>query len=549
MLKFFNKSVRYWNTIRYLKLIQILARVQLFLPNLKISQDNKNKIRLLPELWVKPAQRNQSMIDKNTFNFLNEIHKISLDDWNNNEFSKLWLYNLHYFDDLNAHENQSRNNWHIDLINSWVNANASMKGNGWEPYPLSIRIVNWIKWSLNGKFMEASWANSLEIQARALSQNIEKHLLGNHIFANAKALIFAGLFFKGNEAKKWYEKGQKIIARELDEQVLSDGGNFELSPMYHLIFLEDLLDLINIHQAYNLELQFDIEKKVFLMFKWLKIMCHPDGEISFFNDSAIGSTPSVKQIEDYAIRLKLFKSPSDFHHNAYLTNLDNSGYTRVSYKDIVAIIDRSAIGPNYLPAHAHADTLSFEMSLFGNRVIVNSGTSVYGASLERQIQRGTQSHSTVMLNGKNSSEVWGGFRVARRAKVFDSKDNEQDDKIILSASHNGYCRLKGKPVHNRKWEFSNQLLVVEDKIEGKLIHDVNVIFHLHPKVEINEVNSDRVVLNIANKKIQFNFEGNGLLKLEKSLYHPGFGMSNDNYKILYQLSGNLPLKVITRISW
>lgn len=549
MPRFLNQFFRYWNTIRYLKLIQLLARVQLFLPNLKISQANKNKINLLPSIWTRSASRNQSMIDYNTFNFLNEIHEISHDDWNNDKISKLWLYNLHYFDDLNAVESASRKNWHVSLINSWVKGNTPFKGNGWEPYPSSLRIVNWIKWSLNGNILEATWLNSLEIQVRSLCQNIEKHLLGNHIFANAKALIFAGLFFKGNEAKKWYEKGHKIIKRELEEQVLSDGGHFELSPMYHLIFLEDLLDLINIHKAYNHECKLDIEKKVFLMFKWLKKMCHPDGEISFFNDSAIGISPSVKQIEDYAIRLKLFKPSYDFHNNEYLTNLNDSGYSRVCYKDIVAIIDRSPIGPDYLPAHSHADTLSFEMSFFGKRVIVNSGTSLYGASLERQNQRGTQSHSTVVIDGKNSSEVWGGFRVASRARVFESMSNEQDGMIVLSASHDGYYRLKGKPLHNRKWEFSDQLLVIEDNIDGKLTHDVDVIFHLHPKVQIKDFSNESILLSIANKKIQFNFEGNGLLKIEKSLYHPEFGIAVDNYKILYKLSGSLPLKLTTRISW
>ena len=83
--------------------------------------------------------------------------------------------------------------------------------------------------------------------------------MGNHLFANAKALIFSGLFFDGEEAKSWYLKGFNILKRELAEQILPDGGNFELSPMYHIIFLEDLLDLVNIHRAFNRELPDNIE--------------------------------------------------------------------------------------------------------------------------------------------------------------------------------------------------------------------------------------------------------------------------------------------------
>jgi hypothetical protein len=33
----------------------------------------------------------------------------------------------------------------------------------------------------------------------------------------------------------------------------------------------------------------------------------------------------------------------------------------------VLILDVAPVGPDYLPGHAHADTLSFELSLFGQR--------------------------------------------------------------------------------------------------------------------------------------------------------------------------------------
>ena len=74
---------------------------------------------------------------------------------------------------------------------------------------------------------------------------------GNHLLANAKALIFSGLYFKGEEARKWLQLGVKIIDEELDEQILQDGGHFERSTMYHTVILEDFLDLINILSLYK----------------------------------------------------------------------------------------------------------------------------------------------------------------------------------------------------------------------------------------------------------------------------------------------------------
>ena len=91
------------------------------------------------------------------------------------------------------------------------------------------------------------------MQVRFLRKRLEIHLLGNHLFANAKALVFAGLYFTGNEADEWLGKGLAILEREVPEQVLRDGGHFERSPMHHGIILEDLLDLLNVfaHKLYG----------------------------------------------------------------------------------------------------------------------------------------------------------------------------------------------------------------------------------------------------------------------------------------------------------
>ncbi len=90
---------------------------------------------------------------------------------------------------------------------------------GWDPYPTSLRIVNWVKWQLTGNALPDMCVQSLVVQSRWAYATYEWHLLGNHIFANAKALIFAGIFFSGEEADNWLRQGLKIVANELPEQV------------------------------------------------------------------------------------------------------------------------------------------------------------------------------------------------------------------------------------------------------------------------------------------------------------------------------------------
>ena len=482
-------------------------------------------------VFKSPARRQGSLLDAETFCFLNQagsLVKLGWDDVCNevcvNPPTKLWRYNQHYFDDLNALDAAQRREWHQILLQRWVEENPPGLGTGWEPYPTSLRIVNWVKWerSANGG-LPVACVQSLAVQARWLTRRLERHILGNHLFANAKALVFAGCFFSGVEANTWLRLGLKIIRKELPEQVLPDGGNFERSPMYHAIFLEDLLDLINLARAFSEVLPVaDVAswlKVAEQMQVWLQGMTHPDGEIAFFNDSAMGIAPMPKDLVAYADRLsvEVHQPPA-----VKLQHFASSGYIRLASEQAVAFLDVAAVGPQYQPGHAHADTLSFELSLFGQRIVTNGGTSEYGAGAIRQLERGTSAHSTVTINGENSSEVWGGFRVARRAYPLDLTIDQKSAYIIVRCSHTGYCRFRGKPVHQREWQWTESSLQVTDTVSGSVEHAV-ARFHLHPDIEVVESKPSAWKLVLPGGQAVQVFVDYGTAKREESHYAPEFG--------------------------
>jgi len=326
-----------------------------------------------------------------TFRFLNETLPQHNGPWGENAPTQLWKYNLHYFDDLNAFDSKTRHRWHVEAIANWIQDNPPGSGDAWAPYPTSLRVVNWIKWALGGAALEGTVADSLAMQVRTLIQRLEYHLLANHLFVNAKALVFAGLFFEGREAQHWLQKGMTILAREMPEQILPDGGQFERSPMYHALALEDVLDLINV--ANTLSGGVPDKWRTFVnswpglvqrMRRWLSGMCHPDGEIAFFNDAAIGIAPTPIELERYAdaifggVPATTAPDVGATHGTLRIRHLAESGYVRADAPNAALLLDVAPVGPDYQPAHAHADTLSFELSLFGSRVIVNGGTSGYG---------------------------------------------------------------------------------------------------------------------------------------------------------------------------
>ncbi len=534
-----SRWLMYFHTIKYLKVAQIYHRLakKMLKPRIKFPI---GKLSSVSGPWCRYELYDQKYFENDRFVFLNrEGHITCQGDWNNPAQPKLWLYNLHYFDDLNAIGSKARIDRHAALIARWIKENPAPFGNGWEPYPTSLRICNWIKYFLSNEEPDSIALNSLAQQAEYLLRNMEQHLLGNHLFVNAKALIFSGLYLDGPLAATFLSRGLTVYLRELNEQVLNDGGNFELTPMYHVIMLVDLLDLINIFAAFpnkvNMSVVIETKKVICKMIEWLKAMIHNDGEISFFNDSCFGVAPSVEVVFAYANKLGFTGAhlPALNFESIDLYDLAQSGYVSIKTKDYSLIADLAAIGPDYIPGHGHADALSFEFCLGGRRVFVNSGISEYGVSEERLRQRGTAAHNTVTINGLNSSQVWSGFRVAKRALI----ENRMIGDVVAStatfgARHNGFLKQGIHCAHERFWEVSPEKVKVTDTFHGK--YDVAIGYlHLHPEVTVVSVLENVVILDVEKYRITLSSVGAEIF-VESSTWHPQFGISFLSTKLCFK---------------
>ena len=529
----------YWHTLRHLMPIQIYGRIWFCSVKPRVDLRQAPPLReLCGYNWVKPARRKESLLGPGRFRFLSETRDLADHGWDDPALEKLWRYNLHYFDDLNAQDAISRVEWQQDLLLSWVRENPPAVGTGWEPYPTSLRIVNWVKWVLDGNVLSSECLDSLAVQTRWLVKRLEFHLQGNHLFANAKALVFASFIFDGPEAKAWMDRGMRILARQVPEQFLSDGAQFERSTMYHALALEDMLDLCNLSEAFADVVPSHWQATLGNWFRhigpmrdWLTAMCHPDGEISLFNDAAFGIAPAPAELERYANELGL---ASLGNAQMGVTHLVQSGYVRVVQDEMVALLDVAPIGPDYLLGHAHSDTLSFELSVFGQRVLVNSGTSCYGLSSERSRQRGTAAHNTVVVDGQNSSEVWSGFRVARRARPV-GLEIQREGSVKVVCSHDGYCRLAGQPVHKRQWLFEANSLVIEDRIDGHFGH-AEARFHLHPRFKLEAFDGGSIGrIGLDNDRCLTWRVERGELLIEESSYHPRFGVTEPSHCLVLHL--------------
>jgi uncharacterized heparinase superfamily protein len=254
------------------------------------------------------------------------------------------------------------------------------------------------------------------------------------------------------------------------------------------------------------------------MLMWLQQMSHPDGRIAFFNDATFGVAPEPQALQDYAARLGTAPCPGQ---------LGESGYIRLEREGTVVLFDAAPLGPDYQPGHAHADTLSFELSQNAARIIVNSGISEYEVGPERLRQRGTAAHSTVSVDGADQSEVWSAFRVGRRARPMEVTT---DHTTTAQAAHDGYRRLLGPVIHKRRLQLTPNRLLITDRLQGRENHQVELYFHLHPG---------------ASPEIRMDPR---LVREERpSTYHPGFNLSVPNRVVVGTYHGPLPATFETSI--
>jgi len=316
--------------------------------------------------------------------------------------------------------------------------------------------------------------------------------------------------------------GLEILRQEIREQILPDGGHFERSPMYHSLVLEDLLDLINLATVFPSAVPTSDcgmwRDTASSMLGWLASMSHSNGQISFFNDAAFGIAPEQAALKHYADRLGVIGRKC---------RLNESGYVRLERGSIVVLFDAAPIGPDYQPGHAHADTLSVEVSNRGKAVLVNSGTSTYEAGFLRSQQRSTPAHNTASVDGLDSSEVWSAFRVARRARPFDVKT---DHYSFAEAAHSGYHRLSHPVTHRRRLELEGKVLRVIDTFEGSGEHRLKVFFHLHP-------NNDSVPI----------LDSHLARSIESSEWYPEFNMAVPNRTIVGSWEGECPASFVSYI--
>ncbi|MCI0524598.1 MAG: heparinase II/III family protein [Acidobacteria bacterium] len=441
------------------------------------------------------------------FTFLNRTLTIDHIDWNQRYESHLWNYQLHYFSFAvwcarALVERGDERAWRCcqSLIESWIAGARVGRSDGWDAYPVSLRVVNWIYayalvadvWD-DQRFL-AAWRTSIYQQLYFLNRHIEFHLLANHVLKNVKALAIGGLFF---HHQYWLFAGGVLLRKEFKEQVLNDGGHFERAPMYHAQSLVDFLECHALLDAFDLPLPDAkaTESKLRSMAGFLEAMSYGAGTIALFNDSANTEETRPQPILETAKRVCRYspgRFPRVFPQTGYYLWLSRDQGEKI-------IVDAGPPAVDYNPAHAHCDLLSYELWLDGEPFIVDSGVHGYGGDRFREYSRSTRAHNTVMFDGLEQSEIWDTFRMARRAKVIKATAHSDQRRFDFCGSFERYDQ---KVVHERRIhrDAGGEWVITDVAREGDVTLASSFI-HLHPDLEARRTNDRTIECRNGSRKL------------------------------------------------
>lgn len=443
-----------------------------------------------------------------------------------------YLQGFSWLRDLNRAVDRARARTRAEeLMSGWIDHFEDWEEGAWREDVLARRLINWMTnaaliMDSDDLVLRSRILNSLARQARHLKGLVGHMGPGPDRLVAIAALIQTGLFLPYGEDR--LKKGLALLKRELDHEILPDGGVLSRSPQDQHCLLRDMIVLRSSLKAMGCEVPGELEGVITRMVPHLLMLLHGDGKLALFNGSSEQNGDEITATLDASgITARAIRGGGE------------SGFSRLSKGSTRLIQD---VGP---PAELgasrknHAGTLSFEMSRGAQRVIVNCGSAVIGDADLYKMSRSTAAHSTLTIDDKNSSEIRPDGFIGRGPERVFCERSEKDGHVMLHSGHDGYQSDQG--LLHRRLIYLNETgedMRGEEILENQAVKSssfpYDIRFHLHPDV-ISSLTKDGVALRFGDGE-QWLFRQKGAeITLDNSLYFGTPGRVRKNHQII--LSG------------
>jgi uncharacterized heparinase superfamily protein len=465
-------------------------------------------------------------------------------DWQHASAPRLWRFHLHYWDwawglaadpdRLAARALFSR------LWRSWQASAGSGRlgrGDAWFPYPVALRAWSWCGLHRDlaaGGDIEPEFVAELAAHAGFLRRYLEYDVGGNHLVKGLKALAGLAVFFAD---ERLLRLAVRRLTRQVTRQVLADGGHYERAPAYHCQVLADLGDVADLLRAAGRAPAGEITAAVDGMRRWLGAVLTPDGQVPLLNDG---------YPVDRELLTALRPGPDPVTPDSPLLVLPATGLVRAVAGGWHLLADVGPPCPPSLPAHAHADTFGCLVHVDKVPLLVDTGTSTYEPGPVRRHERSTAAHSTVEVDGADSTEVWGVFRAGRRARVSGLAARADSSGISCEAVHDGFRWLPGHPLHRRRWRLTSGGLRVDDLVAGRGRHEIVIRWQLAAGSAVRVADGTALVTSPAGDfSVAIAATGPVRLAVETRPVAAGFGSTADAPVLTCRMDAALPARVTT----
>lgn len=447
-------------------------------------------------------------------------------------------------------------------LKSWIASNPCGYGVNWVcAMDVAIRAVNWlaaislfkgeIERDEDVQFVDEC-VQSLWLHGRHIMRNLEwqgpqSPSLANHFLADISGIFAIGLLFRETrQGRAWLKFSRKWLEIEAIRQVFPDGANFETSTSYHRLSTEMFLWAALMGQQAGNDFSPDYNKRLEGMAGFIKAYTSPSGKAAQFGDNDGGRFLTVG-IEDPSDHRYLLSGAEGGFGNISNRMLFGGGCgsgshvqelaNGVAFKDggyWFAGTKRSWIGVragvvSHAGAHAHADQLSFVLTVDGRDIVVDPGTGVYSADPDkRNTYRSSSAHNGPQINGGETNRFASGM-----AGLFRMQDDTQTvvkvwevdaNHVSFQAEHRGYARGTENKICNRTMKMLPEVLEVTDSITSVRKGDrIDWSLRFAPGVAV-EKQDDGVVVMHDGVAVTIKFDSTVQFEVLKNLHSPSYGL-------------------------
>lgn len=436
-------------------------------------------------------------------------------------------------------------------LESWLEANPYPRGIHWiMGIELGIRIVN-VTFAL--KFLDNEPLNDdqrgvitrfISLHGRHLYRFPSKYSsCANHAVAEALGMFVSGLCFPNlKNANNWKRRGKGILEKQVLRQIYPDGSSFEHSFPYLQFVLDHYLVYYLLCREYGEPCGSSVEERLHASLNFISSLLDKNGNYPIIGDDDDGyllklwfgeHNNFVSLLNTGAV---LFENPewiienSEFDQKTFflLGKNSKSKWERLkkikknsnpsslyfkmaglavirdkSESDILFVGNSGQLGLKPLGGHGHADALSFWISVDGQPIFIDPGTYLYHSGGEwRDFFRSTPAHNTLRVDGIDQSSIVSDFMYKNFYNIKRIGFDENTERILWSAGHDGYKRLKDPVFHKRDVIFYKRKKQFEiiDYIDCKKDHLIESNFHLHPDCFVEKSNGS-IDINCSRTRI------------------------------------------------